>query len=217
MARPAPRLVSLEGISGVGKTYLAGKVKEALAVERMTLVREASNRLSQTSPQLDVLILSVLGQSGDLFFRNGSPLCETFLLLALKMYDYEAMIVGALADGRIVFEDRSIDSIAVYQAALLCDDQPERVLAVANAIYDVAAQWRKPPDLTFLVEDDFETAIGRAETRSARPFKADELVLLKRAAETYAMYAEQHKDRIVRLDRRRLDEHEVVSAVIERL
>src|SRR5258706_55721 len=109
-------LVSLEGISGAGKTYFTKKLTAMLDDKTTRFVSELSER---SGKGLDSQIISVLHHTGDRFFRSGMPLAETFLLLALKMADYEAHIADALQRGLTVVEDRSIDTVAIYQAILL--------------------------------------------------------------------------------------------------
>src|SRR5579884_2812853 len=169
-------LISLEGISGCGKTYIVTKLQASLREIPLTFIKEVADRKGDG---LDLRIITLLSNSQDRFFRMGAPLTETFLLLALKMYDFEAMISPTLTQGGIVVEDRSIDTIAVYQSLLLWPHDQERWLAAANTIYDQATAWRRPPDITFLLEDDFNTALCRAQQRSKRSFNSDEVTVLR--------------------------------------
>lgn len=203
-------LVSLEGISGAGKTYLTKKLISALDEKTTLFVSELSDR---SGNGLDKRIIGVLHHTGDRFFRSGMPLAEMFLLLALKMADYEAHIADALRRGLTVVEDRSIDTVAIYQAILLVPDASAARLDIANRIYAMGAQWRHPPDVTFLVEDDFDQCITRAEQRQQQRFSDDELQLLRNAADLYAQYAPGHARRIVRLDRRSMREDEIVRRI----
>jgi len=203
-------LASLEGISGCGKTYLISKLQDEWRDTNATFIVELSDRKSE---RLDQKIIEALYQTNDRFFRGGSPRTETFLLLALKVFDYETTIIEALNKGEIVIEDRSIDTIAVYQSIMLCLGQPERMLDTANEIYALAAKWRYPPDITFLIEDEFDIAVDRAQTKVGRIFTDDELDILHNAAHVYSEYASQHADRIVRLDRRKMDKHQIVEKI----
>src|ERR1700692_3043666 len=116
-------ICSLEGISGVGKSYLIQALRPALADLPVTFLSEVVDRTGQ---DLDRDIIALLAKRGDRFFRSGKPLTETFLLLALKMCDYETRIAPALAQDRIVIEDRSLDTIAIYQALILYPDSLEQ-------------------------------------------------------------------------------------------
>lgn len=203
-------LASLEGISGCGKTYFVAKLQAALKETPTTFIKEVTNRQGNG---LDLRIITLLSNSEDRFFRMGVPRTETFLLLALKMYDYEALISPTLAQGGIAIEDRSLDTIAVYQSILLWPHNQERWLETANMIYDQATHWRRPPDITFLLEDDFDMALVRAQQRSKRTFNSDEVAILRNAATLYDAYADYHQPRIMRLDRRSMSDDAIIQAI----
>jgi dTMP kinase len=209
MRRPGGLLVSLEGVSGCGKTYFAGRLRERLRVAA-EFVKEVSDR---SGGNVDQDILSILGRSGDRFFRGGLPRTETFLLLALKMYDYEEKIKPKLDDDMIVIEDRSIDTIAIYQAILLGEEQ-DRTLARAESLYQLASHWRRAPDVTFLIVDELRNSIRRAEERMGRAFRHDEVSVLERADELYSAYAPGHAGRMIPLDRRLLPEEEILAEMV---
>lgn len=213
----APReglLVSLEGISGCGKTYLSAKLHAALKEFPTTCVQEIAERRGDG---LDLRIIALLHHSQDRFFRMGAPLTETFLLQALKMYDFEALIAPVLTQGSVVIEDRSLDTIAVYQALMLWPQQQERWLGTAQTLYEQAAHWRRPPDVTFLLEDDFDTALARAQQRSTRRFNVDEVTVLRHAAGLYEAYATCYQSRIVRIDRRVLSEEALLQRICQEI
>ena len=201
---------SLEGISGCGKSYILSRLRDALQNVPVTFVEEVEDR---ECSGLDHGITTLLRKSGDRFFRSGHPRTETLLLLAIKTYDAEVNIVPALAAGHIVIEDRSIDTVAIYQALVLHPSQPELQLETACRLYQFACQWRQPPEVTFLLEDEFAVSIERAQQRSAHLYSAEELALLHAAASLYARYARYHHERIVRLDRRVMDVDEIVQAI----
>jgi dTMP kinase len=203
-------LVSLEGISGSGKTYFITALREELRDFNAVFLTEVTDR---GSDGLDQKIIAALKHSDDRFFRMGLPRSETFLLLTLKICDYETTIAAALNAGRIVIEDRSIDTIAVYQSIMLCPGQPDRMVDTANEIYSLAAKWRQSPDITFLIEDEFAVAIKRAQDRYDILYSNDELDILHNAERVYIEYAKQHTERIVRLDRRTMSNSEIVSAI----
>lgn len=194
-------LCSLEGISGVGKTYLAQVLREAAVGMVDGPVTFVSEVVDRDGCDLDRQIITLLAASGDRFFRGGKPLTETFLLLALKMFDFEARIAPLLAEGHVVIEDRSLDTIAVYQALILHPGQPDRQLETAQGIYALAASFRQPPEVTFLIEECFEVALARVEQRDERTLSADEVGVLQQAASLYTRYAHAHPSRMVPLRR----------------
>ena len=203
-------ICSLEGISGVGKSYLIQVLRPALADLPITFLSEVVDRAGQ---DLDRDIIALLAKRGDRFFRSGKPLTETFLLLALKMCDYEARIAPALAQNRLVLEDRSLDTIAVYQALILHPDSLERQLHAAQEIYAIGAQFRRPPDLTFLIEDDFSVALARIEQREQTQLTQEEISVLQGASLLYTRYAEDQAARFVRVPRPALSLDQLVQTI----
>lgn len=207
-------VASLEGISGCGKTYFARKLRDEFQDLKVDFVSELSERVSNA---LDDRIIAALSYTGDGFFRMGFPKTETFLLLALKIFDYEAAIQPTLDVDGIVIEDRGIDTIAVYQSIILSGRDSETRIETANKIYELGAKWRRPPDLTFLIDDDFDTAIKRAEQRSGASYGESEMHLLRDAATLYLDYAKYHKHRIVLLDRRSMSDREILETIRARI
>ncbi len=59
--------------------------------------------------------------------------------------------------------------------------------------------------------DDFTTTAQRAQERSAEAYQPGEMALLRRAYLLYTRYAEVHADRIICLDRRQLDNEEIIA------
>ncbi len=202
-------IASVEGISGSGKSYLLKQLLGRLKGSPFVLVPEASDRSGAT---LDASIIKALTGQGDRFFRLGTPVAETFLLLALKCYDYEAMILPALRAGQKVIEDRSVDTIAVYQAILLGLPARDRA-SVASDIISLAAQWRPLPEPVFLLVDDFATSIARAERRMRKRFSTEDIELLQAANALYDEHASRHSRRFVLLDRRSLPPEGIVEAM----
>lgn len=202
--------VSLEGISGCGKSYILHKFREIVDDLPVTFINEVEDR---DSGAFDQGIIVLFKMCADRLFRTGHPRAETLLLMALKVYDAEEDIVPALAAGHIVVEDRSIDSVAVYQAVILHPGEPERQLTMANRLYQFACQWRTPPHVTFLVQDDFVTSIERAQQRLAYTFTPGEVALLREIETVYDCYAQCHQERIIRLDRRRMEVDEIIHTI----
>ncbi len=201
--------VSLEGVSGCGKSFLLTLLREELQEALVTVIEEIEDRQGRG---FDLDILSLLRKSGDRFFRSGYPRADTLLLLALLAHDTQRSIEPALASGQIVLADRSIDTVAVYQALIMHPVAPEEtVLAEAHRLYTLACQWHHVPDVTFLLTDDFTTTAQRAQERSAETYQPEEMALLRRAYLLYDCYAQAHADRIIRLDRRVLDNDAIIA------
>ena len=213
--RPGPcsrgPLIAVEGISGVGKTYLTERLAAQLALDdargnaSAPLLLEEFSRRSDADQEdnLGRALLGVLrtaASPGDRFLRGGYPASETLLLLAIKMYDFESC-VPALAEGRIVLEGRSLHCTAVYQALIMHADEDD-ALREARAILSLAAQWRPLPDLTILITDDLDAAVHRAEERDGYTCSPQEMAMHSRAGRLYEHLAADDPDGMRILDRR---------------
>jgi dTMP kinase len=201
------RLVSIEGISGVGKDYLLDRARRHLVPDLpLVTVAEFSRRLEpHATPDVGTQLLRALKDeaAGDYFLRAGYPRSETLLLLAIKMHDYEHTR-PSLQAGHLVVEGRSLHSVAVYQALILHADDPEAARAEAAAILTLAAAWRPLPDLTIIITDDVDTAITRAEQRDQRRFTPAERHLHHHAAALFEHLAATNPTCRI-LDRRQSD------------
>jgi dTMP kinase len=209
------RLISIEGLSGVGKTHLT---KRLLAQHpddgQLVLLEEFSQRTQSDRSDLgrDLLRALKAAANGDHFLRSGHPGTETLLLLAIKMFDYEAGCAAVLAQGRTVIEGRSAHSIAVYQSLIACADEAA-AYEYAKVILDLAASWRPLPDLTILITDDVTTALNRAETRDSIRYTDEQRRLHHRAAALFTRLAADDPHRVTVLDRRRL----IADALIDHM
>jgi dTMP kinase len=199
--------VTLEGVEGVGKTYLAQRLARRLG-PRCTLLTELTD---QDAEGLPGQVVTALSQAGDLFLRTGHPLTETFALLALKVREYERLqSAGSSVD--IVLEDRGVDSVAVYQAAILASEGPlQRMRTLAERIHAAAARWRPLPDLTVLLIDDLDVCERRFAERIGRPLREDERALMRHADQLYAWQAEAAPARVAVMDRAGATEEEILD------
>ena len=91
------KLLSLEGISGTGKTFYREQLEKNINnQENILFIKEIFN---ETQEGLNQKIFSALYHTEDRFFNMGVPLTETMLLLSRSMYKYESTIRQALEDG----------------------------------------------------------------------------------------------------------------------
>lgn len=204
------RLISLEGLNGVGKTYLTTRVAAA-DHDQPPLVVEGFSHRPENDTDLGRRLLRTLvtASHGERFLRAGFPKSETLLLLAIKMHDFETTL-PALRAGRTVIEGRSIHSTAVYQSLIMNPDDDVAALALAGQILDSTARWRPLPDLTIVITDDVKAAVGRAETRDGIAYTAEQWQLHHRAAALFEHLAHVDPKFLRLLDRR---EHDVPALV----
>lgn len=216
-APPRGLLVSTEGISGVGKTYLANQVAAEFAAadpDAAPLIVEEFSRRTHQGHDLGRGILRALidASDQDRFLQGGRPASETLLLLAIKTHDYE-QVRDALRDDRLVLEGRSLHTVAVYQSLILHPDDDAAAHDQARQILALAASWRPLPDLTILITDDVGAAVRRAEQRDNIPYTQRQWRLHHRAAALFDRLAIDDPDHIRVLDRRAGDAAHAVAVL----
>lgn len=205
-------LISIEGINGVGKTYLTDRIRTLLPASGRgapVVLEEFSARKNGDDLGRALLHTLIDTADGDMFLRSGTPGTEALLLFAIKAYDLD-LAIPALAEGRLVIEGRGLDTTAIYQA-LLTETSDTAAATRARALLEFATAWRALPDLTILIVDDPDRAMRRAEQRGTFTYNAADRTLQRRAATLYLTLAAEDPDRIRILDRRTADENEAVE------
>jgi dTMP kinase len=204
-------LVSVEGINGVGKTYLTNRAIAHLD-DKPALLEGLSERKSGQA--LDKALLAALRQAsgGDPFLRGGTPTAESLLLLAIKRHDLDTVIAD-LAAGRTVIEGRSTDTTAVCQGLLRHPGDPDAALATALDLLQFGAAWRPQPDLTILVTDDAHIAAERVYQRDRRTLTDDQRAFMHAARQLHEQLADHDRTRYRVIDRRLLDEHQAAEQI----
>lgn len=217
-----PLLVSVEGVNGVGKTYLTRLVVPHFAGEILALEGFTERSRSEMPDLGREMIRALMTESGgDPFLRSGHPGTETLLLLAIKAYDWERYCRPALASGQIVIEGRSVHSTAIYQALIMNPGNDRKARAEAAGLLELAATWRPLPDLTLLVLDQVESAIARLERRDGRHCTPEERWMHHRADRLYRQMATADPGRFEIVDLAREGTHlaveQMVSAIRRRV
>ncbi len=199
-SEPRGPLISVEGISGAGKTYLTRRLARDPGI---TAIEAFSERAHAGPGTLGDQLLRALitAADGEHVLRAGHPGTETVLLIAVKTFDFTRCL-PLLMRGEAVIEGRSMDSIAVYQSLITYPDDLDRAHAEALAILAIAAQWRSLPDLTILLTDHVPAAIGRAEQRDSRRFTAEQVSIHHQADTLFRLLAADYPDRFQVIDRR---------------
>jgi dTMP kinase len=212
-------LVSTEGITGVGKPYLTTQLRteSPRSAARAVIIEEFSRRPARGELGHDLLHALTSAADGDPFLRGGHPAGETLLLLAIKTYDYEANCAPALHRGQLVLEGRSMHCVAVYQSLILHPENDQRAYDEMRAILDIAMQWRPLPDLTFLITDDVNAAVGRAERRDGIIFTPEHRRFHHRAAALFDRLAADAPGMVTVIDRRHLSNNDAVALMRARI
>lgn len=205
-------LIAVEGITGVGKTYLTTRAVDDL--DDKPLMLDGFSQRVHAHAGLDRGLLASLREAsaGDPFLRGGAPLSETLILLAIKRHDFDT-VLPELAGGRAVVEGRSVATTGVCQALLLRPDDPDAALETATALLDLAASYRPLPDLTIFITDDPAQAIQRTQRRDRRVLTPEQATFMHDASALFERLAATDPARYRIVDRRRLGEHEAVEQI----
>ena len=150
MSRPGRGgvFITFEGIDGSGKSTQARRLAEALGAQ---LTREPGG-----SPGAEeIRRLLVEGEAG-----RWSAETEILLFTAARRDHLEKTIRPALEAGRVIVSDRFADSTRVYQGVARSGlrDVVDRLHALMIG---------REPDLTFVIDTDPETALGRGLARQS--------------------------------------------------
>jgi dTMP kinase len=205
-----PLWVSVEGINGVGKTS-ASRAAAAAFGARAVLLDELTDQANDT---LSETVIAALSSNGDPFLRTGHPVVETLALLALQVRKSERLAGRDLTGVDVIIEDRGVDSVAVYQAAVLCAEHPLTTPhEIARRILSDAHRWRGLPDATLLLTGDPTVCARRFADRIGRPLAPADTALLAEIDRLYRATAMDDPGRYVILDVARLTLRESTDAI----
>lgn len=203
-----PTWVTVEGINGVGKTHLCRRLAQRLGPE----CRHLSELTDQHTDRLPGHIISAMAAQGDPFLRTGHPRTETLALIALKVREYET-VEHTPDPASIVLEDRGIDTVAIYQAAILTEPATaaEQVTRVVQQVYRTASAWRPPPRRTLLLVDELDACLQRFSARIGQTLAEGDRVLIKRIHRLYLEQAAAEPERFAVIDRTERSEADVLD------
>jgi dTMP kinase len=208
----APVWVSIEGINGVGKTSVARALAAQLG-DRCLLLDELTD---SGGTVLHGQVIAALTEHGDPFLRTGHPVAETLALLALQVGKAERLAGRDLTGVEVILEDRGMDSVAVYQAAILRSEHPDSTPdALANHFLSGFRRWRRLSDVTILLTGDPEECARRFAARIGRPLTPEDLHLLNEIDTLYRRAANDDPERYVHLDVAGMSQEDTAGAVGE--
>lgn len=197
MPGATPLWVSIEGINGVGKTSAARSVAATLGA-RGLLLDELTDQSCDTLPGL---VIAALSAEGDPFLRTGHPVVETLALLALQVRKAERLAERDLAGVEVVIEDRGVDSVAVYQAAILCSQYSEASPeAVVRHVLSGIRRWRAFPDVTILLTGDPSVCAARFADRIGHPLAPQDVRVIEQIDALYRAAADDDPGRYTLVD-----------------
>lgn len=197
-----PLWVSLEGINGVGKTRAA----RAMAVRMGASCARLDELTDSVSGTISNHVINAMMRrgGGDVFLRTGHPLVETLALLALKVRAREVKLDVEPFNGnfvKVALEDRGLDSVAVYQAAILAEGRSNvDAVELAQELLSIVTQWCPLPDATILMTGDVAECVSRWTDRLGVSVGAQELKLLQLIDSLYRSLATFDPKRYTVLD-----------------
>lgn len=206
----APLRVSVEGVNGVGKTS-AARSAAAMLGTRCLLLDELTDQPGDTLPGR---VIGALAAGKDPFLRGGHPVAETLALLALQVRKAEHLAGRDLAGVDVILEDRGVDTVAVYQAVIMCSQHPAlSPEEVARHVLSATLRWRPLPDATLLLTGDLPVCARRFADRIGHPLAPEDMQVIERIDALYRTVAACDSRRYTSIDVARLSPGESASAV----
>jgi dTMP kinase len=147
--------ISFEGIDGVGKSTQADALEEFVRAQGFDVVRSLEPGGTELGQEIRHLLLH---RKGDV-----APRAEALLYAADRAHHVATKIRPALESGKVVIQDRYLDSSVAYQGAgreLKTDEIRELSLCATNGLL---------PKLTVLLDLDPEAARKRRDQTGNEP------------------------------------------------
>ena len=180
--------LSFEGIDGCGKSTQARLLADALRAEGRAVVLTREPGGSPGAEEIRRLLVQGAGE-------RWSAETECLLFTAARRDHLERTIRPALAAGQTVITDRFADSTRVYQGAARGD-----LRALVDRMHDLAIGVE--PDLTFVIDLDPGTALGRGNARGGAEdrFESLGLAFQQRLAQGFRALAREFPARVRLID-----------------
>lgn len=180
--------ISFEGIDGCGKSTQARLLAEALRAEGRDVVLTREPGGSPGAEEIRRLLVEGAGE-------RWSAETECLLFTAARRDHLERTICPALDAGKTVITDRFADSTRVYQGATRGD-----LRGFVDRMHDLAIAVE--PDLTFVIDLDPETALGRGNARGGAEDRFESLGLdfQQRLAQGFRALAQEFPNRVRLID-----------------
>jgi len=180
-------LISVEGISGAGKTSFANALAKEYELLDQKVIQLGGFEIHSYSSPLTIFCRDLVTSSR---FVGLPWMAEIHLLIAELLFDVECLLVPALKEGRIVVFDGYWDSLVAFQSARIKVQHPEISSSAVEYLQkslDLLFSFRPIPlpDCTIYLTCDIEKTKERLEARDTLPVTIEEIRLQKEIARQY--------------------------------
>ncbi len=201
-AKPG-RLLTIEGIEGVGKSTQVARLSEALHARGIDHVVTREPGGTPLAERIRAIVLNEREESLP-------STAELLLMFAARAVHLANLIEPHLQAGRWVVCDRFTDATYAYQGGGRGLD------AAAIAQLESMVQGGRRPDLTLLLDAPVEQALRRARQRNSGAatdrFESERLEFFERVRATYRARAAAEPRRIISIEA-----HDAIDAVAARI
>lgn len=204
-------LITIEGISGMGKTYYFNLLKKMHKDNPKIIFNGEINDQKHTS--VNQKIYDILSSKKSRFFDNGNPIMETLLIAAKQCNDEKNFVIPAICDGKKVLSDRGFDTLCVLEALIYSYRNNEDSKKIINLFYKSLGKICVIPRYTILFVGDCDKAIKRAEKRDKKKYTKIEKELLYNSYEWFYKIAKKNKKRFFIVNVDELNENEIISKI----
>lgn len=191
------KLITLEGINGIGKTYYFNFLREALKESNIRFNAEINDDVHSG---INKGIFDILLSTNSRFFDTGNPKMETLLILAKQANDEERFVLPSIREGQSIVSDRGFDTVAIVQGIMLYRKYEGDLLQHINEVYKTAIKFNMIPNKTILFTGDFDKSLQRATLRDKQEYSKEEIEILKMESEILHELSQREKDRFIVID-----------------
>ncbi len=204
------RLITLEGISGMGKTYFFQQLKEKYKNNPDIVFQDEITDGNHKG--FSDTLFEILYSTKSRFFDIGNPKAETLLIAAKQSFDEANYIEPLLNDGKIVICDRGYDTICIVEGIMLSKKYNGSSKEYSNMIYSFLNNFNMIPNRTILLDGNIRESIKRAEERDRKEkdfnlYTKSEKSILTECAKLYREFSKIYKDRIIKINRDNVSEN----------
>jgi thymidylate kinase len=212
-------LITIEGVTGVGKSFFAEKMYYKLNQEKNTSVKRFGGFIKDSDDDLPE-ITKFLQEQMKTNWQIGLPwLCETTLLVAEQAFNIENRIQKLYNDGHLILYENYNDALIAYQLMRgnSLDIDNKILMKILTDLIDLQyCPFNFPkPDYTIYISAPLEITFERLTKRNPRPPSKSDKKMMEIIVENYIKLYEDNPNiiRIVNDNQTNIDE--AIDKVIE--